>query len=214
MVKVGDRLTSPKSGWKRYEENVLTYSGSYFESGSFSGGSRLVGGNKGSFFAFGLKGNKFALIDYIYTNRCDFDVYVNGELFDTYINPRNIDSSSQVVYYIGEVQGKENHIKVVNKANGYLIIDCIDVPEDSEIIPYDENYKGYLTFIKDNNTLHTKEGEKPFTKENLTEENGYDISKLDRKLTTFHQPLESESFYKKSTINLKKYFDIHSIGVK
>lgn len=68
-------------------------------------------------------------------------------------------------------------------------------------------------YIKDNNTLRTKEGEKPFTKENLTEENWYELGELDRKLTTFHQPLASESFYKKSTINLKKYFDIHSIGV-
>lgn len=67
-------------------------------------------------------------------------------------------------------------------------------------------------FIKGDSTLHTKEGEKPFTQENLTEDNGYELKELDRKLTTFYQPLASESFYKKSTINLKKYFDIHNIG--
>lgn len=74
--------------------------------------------------------------------------------------------------------------------------------------------KDNIAFIKNNDIIHTKEGEKPFTKENLIEENAYELKELDRELTTFHQSLESESFYKKSTINLKKYFDIHNIGVK
>ena len=79
-----------------------------------------------------------------------------------------------------------------------------------ELLPAGEFYiKG-----ENSNTLYTKNGQKAFTKENIKPENGYAIYELDRKVLSIPHVLVNESFYKKAKIDLKVYFDIHSIGVK
>ena len=90
MAKVGDRLTSPESGWQRINDtdSRIKYDGTWIidsYGGFWDGNIHSTIEKGGGYFIFYLYGDKFRIIDHVYTNRSSKNnVYIDDEYVGSY----------------------------------------------------------------------------------------------------------------------------------
>lgn len=142
MAIIGDTLTNPESGWKRYNENfeLFFYEGTWsVESGTWNyGGTAKYSSASGSKLKFNFYGTKLRVIGGYYPDRTvDAKVYIDGVLVGT-IN-ENFASKSQVIVFESTGLSLGNHSVEISISNTkVLLIDAIDIESTGRLLHPDE----------------------------------------------------------------------------
>jgi hypothetical protein len=140
MATVGQVLTAPESGWKRYDDTDrgFTYSSEGWSSATYSsyyGGSMRVSPVNSGTINFKFKGSKIRIIAMTNGNgstATSVKIKINGTL-ETY-NNKSSSSIYQVIVY--EKLGLPNsvHDVEISYGNGQFYFDAIDIDSTGELI--------------------------------------------------------------------------------
>ncbi|MBD8840367.1 discoidin domain-containing protein [Paenibacillus sp. FSL K6-4396] len=146
----GYALTSPETGWKRYDDNIssIKYVGSFINgvgAGAYNGYSNYTS-TIGDKIVFDFEGTKLRIIVARYTNRSDLvEVYVDGELHGTHSQLGSELAQTLQVEIVGLTQAR-HRVEIVNKASEsatnakttFMALDAIDINSDGRLFHPDE----------------------------------------------------------------------------
>jgi hypothetical protein len=144
MATVGQSLTAPEAGWKRFEEtdtHILKKSGTWYAASgpNFSGGSRIYSNTASATLQFTFTGTKLRIIGHKYSAGTNsVDLYIDGIKIDTFSG-----NAVTEVYQalcsekLGLVSGKHS-VKLVNSGSGFFSFDAIDIDSFGGLIPFEE----------------------------------------------------------------------------
>ncbi|WP_333595227.1 fibronectin type III domain-containing protein [Anaerospora hongkongensis] len=142
MATVGQQLSAPEAGWKRYEQNVsqVSYVGSKWANTSShgSGGSSKYTSKTGDYAEFIVYGTKFRIIStgleyYIGTAT----VYIDNVAMGTYSTAST--DSPVLVFEKTNLTLKDHHVKLVaTDVDGthLMMVDAFDIDDIGELKPY------------------------------------------------------------------------------
>lgn len=147
----GAILTSPQSGWRRYDNSneLICYSGDWrtelAQAGTYGGTYKLTTYNvataNGSYYDIGFTGTKIRLITFTWSTASTIiDVYIDGVLDKTFsmVGADQFIASGnayQVLTYqkLGLTDGY-HQIRVVNRTDLYLSLDAVDIDSSKELV--------------------------------------------------------------------------------
>lgn len=142
MATVGQQLSAPEAGWKRYEQNVsqISYVGSKWTNTSShgSGGSSKYTSKTGDYAEFIVYGTKFRIISTgleYYTGTAT--VYIDNVAMGTYSTAST--DSPVLVFEKTNLTLKDHHVKLVaTNVDGthLMMIDAFDIDDIGELKPY------------------------------------------------------------------------------
>lgn len=142
MAIVGQQLTAPEVGWKRYEQNVsqISYVGSKWTDTSShgSGGSSKYTSKTGDYAEFIFYGTKLRIISTgleYYTGTAA--VYIDNVAIGTYSTAST--DSPVLVFEKTNLALKDHHVKLVaTNVDGthLMMIDAFDIDDIGELKPY------------------------------------------------------------------------------
>lgn len=146
MAQLGDQLTSPEVGWKRYDDtdgsfskkgtgwNNFSYSGAY-------GGSSWRTSGVGSAVEFDFISDKMRLISPKGSDHAtDIKVMLDG-VEVAHLNNRYSGQPSllqRIVYQVEGLTNERHKIRFENVSGGYLYIDAVDINENGRLLHPDE----------------------------------------------------------------------------
>ncbi|BAO04861.1 uncharacterized protein CBO05P1_142 [Clostridium botulinum B str. Osaka05] len=158
MATIGQQLSQPESGWKRFDDtdSNISYINNEHGNGSDYWNSSCMMINKGGYARFNFTGNKLRIISYCSASQSVLKLYIDGKdmgSFDAYINSSNI--VKVLVFDIQTLSNKEHYMELKYEGlRNMIILDAIDIDENGELRPYDPSVYKYLIQDK-NNTLYT-----------------------------------------------------------
>lgn len=143
MAVVGDVLTSPESGWSRFDgaNSKVAFSGSGWAAGSHASyynstynqntSNSAIGATTATFKFYGTK---VRLIGFYHTTGCNVQVTIDGEV-DTSYSTQNASVQYQTLLYekTGLTEG-EHTISITNTSVGYYDLDAIDIDTTGYLI--------------------------------------------------------------------------------
>ncbi|WP_312560198.1 fibronectin type III domain-containing protein [Anaerospora sp.] len=142
MATVGQQLSAPEAGWKRYEQNVsqISYVGSKWTNTSShgSGGSSKYTSKTGDYAEFIVYGTKFRIISTgleYYTGTAT--VYIDNVAMGTYSTAST--DSPVLVFEKTNLTLKDHHVKLVaTDVDGIhlMMVDAFDIDDIGELKPY------------------------------------------------------------------------------
>jgi hypothetical protein len=143
MATVGDILTAPEVGWKRYDDNDpnLKYSGSFHHYantvGSIAYGGTYTQGDKIS-CRFNFRGTKLRLIGVNPSTGYTPDGAITIDGVQVAIFNQKGVGDNHFNFINADIQGLLNkeHTVVITCGSAVLGIDAIDIDEDGELRPY------------------------------------------------------------------------------
>ncbi|MCU6710086.1 hypothetical protein M6D81_15420 [Paenibacillus sp. J5C_2022] len=175
MAVIGDVLTSPESGWARYNDNDVNISyidgNSEWKYGNDSSGTAGYWQNdihtytgstsdKGS-MKFNFTGTKIRLICRVTTSyAADNSISIDG-VVENFSTNNNQNVSRVLVYEKIGLEDKEHYVEVKN-GDGQIVLDAIDIETEKTLYPYKviNNNKTlifkndeYITYVNDNWSL-------------------------------------------------------------
>lgn len=146
MAIVGDQLTVPEAGWKRYNDTDtnICYIGSWGRMTSlnnfWNGDDHVVDDPNAKSIKLRFKGSKIRLIDQRHTNRCSsLQAIIDGTAYDFSENGK-----PQCQTIVFERTGLDNTIHTVEftskaQSSGDFCIDAIDIDDTGELLPILDN---------------------------------------------------------------------------
>ncbi|MGN2339454.1 Ig-like domain-containing protein [Clostridium cagae] len=157
---VGQQLTQPEDGWKRYKcgDEQITYIGEGWHYGSTWVETLHSRYNySGSKIKFNFTGDKLRLIcGYWQTTSKDVDIIIDGKKIDKYVINNGTNSSENILVYEKlDLSKKEHSLELINNTDEYLTINAVDIDENEELKLYNENIS---TISLDKSSLTLKEG--------------------------------------------------------
>ncbi|HID0767959.1 TPA: hypothetical protein ACXDAZ_002488 [Clostridium botulinum] len=221
MATIGQQLLQPESGWRRYDINPLqtefkTYGNwNYLTDKGYN--STRAYGQAICGYKFNFVGDKLRIIAGTYGTRSSkIKVYIDGILVDTY-SGNNIEKYCILLYEKTSLVFKEHYVKI-ECSDAYADYDAIDINENGELKPYNENpiipYKYLLKqnsnyYSIDNNYIDLGTINNDEELDNLINEYGYDdLSIITKELDNKKIPTELENdYYKSFDINLNDVKD-------
>ncbi len=144
MATLGEQLTAPETGWKRYDDtdSNISYIGSWTRNTGADGKSLYNGTQIGSTVSasgsivFNFTGGKLRIIQQIYTNRSQsIQVTIDGIVCGTYSEYGN-QKYQVLLYEINNLSDGEHWCEIKNISSGYFGLDAIDIDEKGELKPY------------------------------------------------------------------------------
>ncbi|ENK1243007.1 cell adhesion protein [Clostridium botulinum] len=170
MAAIGDQLLQPERGWKRYDDtdSNISYVGDW-GNGSASAYYKdyrheCKNTSINSKIKFNFTGNKLLLLSSLYPG---YSNKIEIKIDNSYIGHFSQDSSTtnrnqHVCYVNTSLKDKEHCVEItkINKGNYSVdfILDAIDIDENGELKPYNENPYVYKYLIKQNNILYILNG--------------------------------------------------------
>ncbi|AIY79105.1 hypothetical protein U728_1064 [Clostridium botulinum 202F] len=156
---VGQQLTQPEDGWKRYKcgDEQITYIGEGWHYGSTWAETLHSRYNySGSKIKFNFTGDKLRLIcGYWQTTSKDVDIIIDGKKIDKYVINNGTNSSENILVYEKlDLNKKEHSLELVNNTDEYLTINAVDIDENEVLKLYNENIS---TISLDKSSLNLKE---------------------------------------------------------
>jgi hypothetical protein len=152
MATVGQQLTAPESGWKRYDNSHATmkYSSGFsvHSSSNLYGGTQFQSNVYNANYSFKFIGTKFRIIDALGPNRDkNVQVTVDGIVTGYYSAYQSSGDTFQVLVY--ELTGLEYglhtvEVRKITQDSSYISMDCIDIDDTGRLLHPDE-----VTDIKD-----------------------------------------------------------------
>lgn len=149
MATVGQQLTAPEAGWKRFDDtnsNISYLSGTWSttSSGIYSGGSQhyTVTINVDDSFSFNFTGSNLRIIAGVYNGLSNsLQITIDNTIVETFGEyGTNASMTSLLVYEKTGLSDDEHTVIVRNKQSGKPIdLDAIDIDENGELKPYNPN---------------------------------------------------------------------------
>ena len=145
MATVGQPLTAPEAGWKRYDDwnQNITYEGGWTSQASgveirtYNKSTHY--GSSGAIVKFNFTGSKLRLIGGIYSGRSNsISLIIDGTL----VNSFSQYSTSATTFLILDtdiknLEDKEHYVQIINTgSSGNYLLDAIDIDENGELLPY------------------------------------------------------------------------------
>lgn len=137
MATIGQQLSSPEPGWKRYEDDcgAIKYEGQgWFKNGSYD---TLTSSSDGK-ISFKFKGTKLRILGYCWDNRSSHRIVIDDSIVRVY--PNNLTRSPNILIY--EITGLDDTIHTVEITkvddNQYFGIDAIDIDDTGRLYHPDE----------------------------------------------------------------------------
>lgn len=145
MTIVGDQLTSPETGWKRYDQTtpILKYPNSYnlhSRSGLYNGSQYQSTYAGYYYYGFDFIGTKVRIIESYGPNRCrDVKVEIDGTI-ETYNNYAQSDKFQYIVYEKIGLENKRHTVRIYKDVDDgtYLSSDAIDIDTEGRLLHPDE----------------------------------------------------------------------------
>lgn len=143
-AKVGDQLTSPEIGWKRYNDNNSNISyighgwGTQSESGYYKSAKHLSE-YKGDIYRFDFTGNKIRIISkkiYAAGGSSDISVKIDGSIVGEASQNSNSDICQVILYENTSLSRGEHSIEIINNTSNYITADAIDIDQNGKLKPY------------------------------------------------------------------------------
>lgn len=170
-AKVGDVLTHPEKGWKRYGAYGpnINFTGSWHfygtkESGKYDNGSTLGMAETaefgeapcptGSTLKFNFTGNKLRLLFWYSIpdrNSTKVKIQINNSE-PIYVNTRQYAPSHYSLVYENENLKNENCVEITNLDSYQFCFDGVDIDENGQLKPYNENLEN-ITLNKSTDSL-------------------------------------------------------------
>lgn len=145
MATVGQVLTAPEAGWKRYDDTYLniSYMGGWKTYSDLAGynGSYHCSTDTTSYVAFNFTGKKLRLLG------CRWDGYRVSSV-DIFIDNVKVNNFSQVAssiieqsvdFNVENLSDVEHCVKIIPYDSSYnlnYVLDAIDIDENGELLPY------------------------------------------------------------------------------
>lgn len=144
MATVGQPLTAPEAGWRRYDDSdaKITYVGNWGIGSSTSNPNMWNINSKqtnsgGVIVQFNFTGTRIRLIGIHNTNKStSIDIFIDGKKIET------ISQNGTVLYQtldfeVINLSNNEHSLEIVNNnAGSYYLLDAIDIDENGELRPY------------------------------------------------------------------------------
>lgn len=141
MASVGQQLTAPETGWKRFEEtdNNIQYTAAWAKgvtsSGPYSGGTCTYTSTLGAAVKFNFTGSKLRIIGRVsspYSN--NITVYIDGLEIGSFSQEGT--TKNQILNFekLGLSLG-EHSVQIVNNVAAYFLFDAIDIDDSGELKP-------------------------------------------------------------------------------
>lgn len=139
-AKVGDKLTSPEIGWKRYDDknSYIQYIGKSWKDDTFPGtysDNQKYTNNEGDYIQFSFYGTKLRVISSEWTtNPKNIKIIIDGSEY-TYNEYKSGDEITQVVLF--EKSGlneKAHNVKIYCVDSENIGFDCIDIDSTGYLI--------------------------------------------------------------------------------
>ena len=143
---VGQRLTAPESGWRRFEniDKNISYIGSgwtsYFDASESGGNVNYTTNSIGASVRFNFTGNKIRIINHCNSGHNNLaEVYIDGVKVNTH-SIYNSQSVTQIIMYQNEnLSNSEHHFEYKFVGSGQGVFDAIDIDSNGQLKPYNEN---------------------------------------------------------------------------
>jgi hypothetical protein len=142
MATVGQQLTAPEAGWKRYDDTDknISYIGNWISVpsspvGAAYSGSYIHNNTIGNCVRFKFTGSKIRIIHYCCSNNSkNIEVNIDGQV-STY-SASYIDKSQVLVFEKLGLSDSEHYIILTNKTSAYQTFDAVDIDESGELKPF------------------------------------------------------------------------------
>ena len=142
MATVGEQLTAPESGWKRYDDKESNIS--YVGSGWFSnpGGNSWQGTDQctnvvGDMIKFNFTGSRIRYISWMFNNRTNaVAITIDGVPYTFSQYGTQTQEPQKLVFEKTGLSGTEHYVTVMSQSSGYFDLDAIDLDETGELKPY------------------------------------------------------------------------------
>ncbi|HCL4547266.1 Ig domain-containing protein [Clostridium botulinum] len=148
-AKVGDKINEPEKGWKRYDDTNknISYSGNW-EKGEKDGvsykGTSMQTNKSQSTIQFNFTGSKLRLIGYAdnVSYNSNVKIIIDG-VAETINLPHkyNPPNAYNVLLYENINLKNCNHNVKIILLNNYINFDAVDIDENGELKPYEEDVK-------------------------------------------------------------------------
>lgn len=144
MATVGDQLTTPEAGWKRYDNTYpsIAYNGTWAKRTGYAGSYEFTDtytSTAGDTATFDFVGTKIRIISFFWNNfTADAKITIDGVAHA--FSERSASNTPQVIVFekIGLSEGKHRVELKLNSGTDYLGIDAIDIDADGRILHPDE----------------------------------------------------------------------------
>lgn len=145
MATIGQTLTAPAAGWKRYDDSDsnITYTagwGKYYYSSAYQGSAARLGATGYNDITFNFTGTKLRIIGCTNSMRTSsIDVLVDGNLVENYsqISPSAVNQTLDVD--IQNLSDVEHYVQIIPKnttTTTDYYFDAVDIDENGELRPY------------------------------------------------------------------------------
>ncbi|WP_340016436.1 discoidin domain-containing protein [Paenibacillus sp. FSL K6-1318] len=150
MATIGQVLTEPEVGWKRYDDTEPSFefigswlarssnSGYYNSTGMFT--TYNVAAAIGSKVRFNFTGSKLRIIQSkAHTFSGSIDVYIDGKLIQNYSTTGSTTVVNQILTFeVTNLTFSRHYVEIINKTQLYLMWDAIDIDENGNLSEYKE----------------------------------------------------------------------------
>ncbi|MDF2885530.1 MAG: bacterial surface protein containing Ig-like domain [Clostridiaceae bacterium] len=166
---VGQQLTEPESGWKRYEntDSNISYIGKgwdlYYYSTESGGNTSYTFNINDTSVKFNFTGNKIRIINPINTHNNSIDLYIDG----IKVNNHSLLGSNRrqiIVYENTGLSNSEHSLEYKFVGTGEAVFDAIDIDENGKLLPYNES------ITLDKSTMNLTQGDSGQLKATTTPE--------------------------------------------
>jgi hypothetical protein len=139
MAVIGDILSSPEDGWRRFNNNdpKIFYDLSYSNKAvsGYYNGDRHATTTVGGVMKFRFFGTKFRIISGTSTAETAIEVFVDGQSVGTYSRTSSGDEVRGVLHFeYTELSPDVHTVTVLNRTVGGAVIDCIDIDADGYLL--------------------------------------------------------------------------------
>ena len=153
---VGEQLTQPEEGWKRYddEDSNLKFIGESWReqnNDGFLNGKFKYASQKGSYVEFKFYGTKLRFIGAKDTYRPSFTVTIDGISYNEGTEYGN-ELYQALLFEAENLPLREHVVKIEDTGNGLFVFDSIDIDDTGYLIDSNQSIK------LDNTSLSLKEG--------------------------------------------------------
>ncbi|MBG9943314.1 hypothetical protein ABE237_06155 [Brevibacillus formosus] len=139
MATVGDQLTAPEVGWKRYDNTYpsIAYNGTWAKRTGYAGSYELTDtytSTSGDTATFDFVGTKIRIISFFWNNfTADAKITIDGVAHT--FSERSASNTPQVIVFekMGLSKGKHRVELKLNSGTDYLGIDAIDIDDTGSI---------------------------------------------------------------------------------
>lgn len=158
MAKVGEQLLTPEAGWKRIDDtdNKIIYSKGWekYNSDSLYGNSHHQTNVLNESVIFYFYGTKLRIVNSVNDDRTDnIELTIDGNTY-YYSEYSNSAKYKILIFEQCKLKNTFHKVKITNKENKYITLDCIDIDEDGYLLTEEEYNKAISNYIKQDNKYY------------------------------------------------------------